>query len=145
MDARDDEAYWVYAIEIHQRWMDAATAGSRNPYERFIYVGSTKKNDVRERVAEHLLGETGFGSGAGRPFIRVRAAREALGMPGPLTDGDDAWLLEDLTEQCTGKAAALRREGALARRLERRRGTRAHSDRKRGRSTSGRKTLRRSA
>jgi hypothetical protein len=106
MAARDAEAYWVYAIEIDPRWMHAATAGSKTPIERFVYVGSTKKANVRARLEEHLRGERGFGSGAGCPFKRVRAPRLATGLPGSLVEGQDAWLEEKVTERCTWKAAA---------------------------------------
>ena len=130
----DDMPFWVYVIEISPRWfhlIGRAVPGTEHLY----YVGSTDK-PVEQRVAHHLRGtieRADIGFNSGRVFKRIRKAREADGLEGPLVAGEDAWLVEEMVEPVVGRDAARAREGAVARVLGRRKGVAVFSDKARKR------------
>ena len=121
---------WVYVMEIDPRWIPLL--GSRIPEgtTRLLYVGYTESGPG-ERAAQHLTGLSRPGhpnESAARIFRRIRRAREAQGLPGPLVDGEDAWLRPDLVEQFADAAQGHAREGELADELRGIDGTYAWSD-----------------
>ena len=130
----DDTPFWVYVIEISPRWFDLIGRAVEGT-EHLFYVGSTDK-PVEQRVARHLRGtieRADIGFNSGRVFKRIREAREAEGLEGPLVAGEDAWLVEEMVEPVVGRDAARAREGAVARALGRRKGVAVFSDKARKR------------
>lgn len=106
--------YYVYVIEIGPQWRDKIPHGNKvRRLDHLYYVGSTGNSPAR-RYAEHLAGTRSGTSGAASTFIKIRKHREAAGLPGPLVDGEDAWLVPEMTESFDSRADAERAEGRLA-------------------------------
>lgn len=107
---------WVYAIEINPGLIPQLGRMAPKGTTRFVYVGYTERGP-RERLSEHLQGvhrPDDFSKSAGDPFKKIRKWREAQGLPGPLVDGTDAWMLVDLVEEYVTPAEGHPREGGLA-------------------------------
>lgn len=107
---------YVYVIEIAPKWIGKVASGNKKRTERLLYVGATSKANVRDRFAQHMRGERvpESKSGPGKVFKEIRRERVGLGLPGELVDGEDAWLLEEFTEELPDMDAAREREGELA-------------------------------
>ena len=121
---------WVYAIEINPGLIPELGRMAPEGTTRFVYVGYTESGPT-ERCAEHLQGvhrQDDYTKSAGDPFKKIRKWREAQGLPGPLVEGTDAWLLDALVEEYLTPAEGHPREGGLADELGAEPGTYAWSN-----------------
>lgn len=123
--------FWIYVIEINPDWIPHLP-GKKVPAstERLLSVGYTESGP-QVRLQQHLRGvhdPDAAGKSSAEFFRIIRRQRERLGLPGPLVDGEDAWLVGELVEQHDTAGAARPREGQLADELGAEPGTLAWSN-----------------